>query len=102
MTALFRCPHCACPNVLTDRRAEARLICRVCGCVVPVGGGREPAVEHQGVEQLASPWKEKREMPILLPSPVSFVPQLARHIERTIGPSPMVFHDVVAGDMPLT
>jgi hypothetical protein len=40
-------------------------------------------------------------MPVLFPPPTRFLPQISRHIERTIGPSPMVFHEVVSGDIEL-
>jgi hypothetical protein len=40
-------------------------------------------------------------MPALFPPPTRFLPQISRHIERTIGPSPMVFHEIVSSDIEL-
>jgi hypothetical protein len=44
---------------------------------------------------------EKRPMPALFPPPTRFLPQISRHVERTIGHSPMVFHEVVSCDVHL-
>ena len=35
-------------------------------------------------------------MPLLTPPTTRFVNQITRHIERTIGPSPMVFHEMIS------
>jgi hypothetical protein len=40
-------------------------------------------------------------MPVLFPPPTRFLPQISRHIERTIGPCPMVFHEIVSNDIEL-
>ncbi|HEY4328693.1 MAG TPA: suppressor of fused domain protein [Phycisphaerae bacterium] len=40
-------------------------------------------------------------MPALYPAPTRFLPQISRHIERTIGPSPMVFHEIISSDVHL-
>lgn len=40
-------------------------------------------------------------MPSLAPAPARFHHQVTRHIERTIGPSPMVFHEIISADMHL-
>ena len=40
-------------------------------------------------------------MPMLAPSPTRYLHHITRHIERHIGPSPMVFHEIVSADIHL-
>jgi hypothetical protein len=40
-------------------------------------------------------------MPLLNPVPTRFLSQITRHIERTVGRSPMVFHEIISADIHL-
>jgi hypothetical protein len=40
-------------------------------------------------------------MPLLSPTPTRFLNHITRHIDRTIGPSPMVFHEIISADIHL-
>ena len=102
MSDSFRCPFCAGINVLGRQCADRSFTCTACGRVVGAPAGSAVAAGGKTLT-LAVPQeqKEKREMPVLFPPPTRFLPQITRHIERTIGPSPMVFHEVVSNDIHL-
>jgi len=103
MSISFQCPHCYCAYILDDHCAGRLLPCRQCGrqILAPRGTAQTDPGGFALGESHITRQVEKAAMPTLFPTPTRFLNQISRHLDRTIGPSPMVFHEIVSTDIHL-
>jgi hypothetical protein len=97
MTVSFQCPCCATAYHLDDSRAGTPLTCRQCGQEIQAPGS--PPLPPGKLAP--APPDERNNMTLLSPAPTRFLSQITHHIDRTIGYSPMVFHEIVSDDIHL-
>ena len=104
MVVYFECPECACACACTEFQIGGPVACERCGRRVKVprwafhppmtsassnaGGAGDPQRRHAFDRSL-------------IPTPAPLAARISRHIERDIGPCPMVFHHTLASDDPL-
>jgi hypothetical protein len=98
MSITFSCPHCHHAYRVADEKAGKTARCRICGTKMAVP---RPAVPPPVVEETPSGTPRYRhqlptEPPEVVVEATPFLPQIERHIERTIGHSPQVFHEIVS------
>lgn len=98
MALAFSCPHCHKAYRVDDKHAGRKTKCRVCDtpmvvprvtvppAVVEQSAGGIPVIRHQAP---TAP-------PPMVSQATPFLPHISRHIEKTIGPAPMVFHEIVS------
>ncbi len=101
MPISISCPHCRRPYRLSDELGGKRVKCRDCGQPIAVPKTIAPSRE---VTESGTPvyrYQERAGPPKLAEGATPFLPEIERHIERTIGPSPMVFHEIVSPEVHL-
>ena len=97
MAAQTMCPHCSKRYSVRDEQVGKRATCKGCGQAFTIEDFSGPARSPAGVaifrpEPAAGAGKVATQA-------TPFLEQIERHIERTIGPSPMVFHEIVSTDV---
>lgn len=96
MAAQTMCPHCSKRYSVKEENVGKRVTCKGCG-------------EKFVVENLSGPALSPAGVPIYRPEPkpgagkltmqaTPFLERITHHIERTIGPCPGVFHEIVSVD----
>jgi hypothetical protein len=97
----FVCPHCASAHQIDDSRAGTLIQCRHCGQGILVPGSHAQTPRQMSAGDSASLPNERSNMTLLTPTPTRFLNQITRHIDRTVGPSPMAFHEIISTDIHL-
>jgi hypothetical protein len=101
MALAFQCPHCGCAHHVDGLRAGTRLTCRQCGQEILAPGSPPPAPDKITHGPSSALLHERNDMILLSPAPTRFLNQITRHIDRTVGCSPMVFHEIISADIHL-
>ena len=101
MVLAFQCPHCACAHSIDASRAGSTLQCRQCGQAIQAPGSPPAAPHTMAPGGSVTLLDERIDMPVLTPPPTRILNQITRHIDRTIGYSPMVFHEIISTDIHL-
>jgi hypothetical protein len=98
------CPHCGHHYNLDDSLAGRKGKCKVCKQLFPIPSAPRKTEERTagGIPVVRAPEKPKAaaaadEVPAVTP----YLKQIERHIEKTIGPAPLVFHEIVSEDIHL-
>src|SRR5215207_5442749 len=100
MSIAATCPHCGKVYTLADELAGRKAKCKVCQqpFVIPQPHKRPTEVTPGGVPVYRAPAAPKApasDVPAVTP----YMKQIERHIDKTIGPSPMVFHEIISDDI---
>jgi hypothetical protein len=101
MALAFQCPHCDCAHQLDDASAGISLKCWQCEQAILAPGSPAPAPRQSAPGDSDSLQLERNDMTLLSPGPTRFLNQITRHIDRAIGPCPMVFHEIISADIHL-
>lgn len=98
MSLAVSCPHCHKAYTLAETLAGKRVRCRVCQAeiVVPPAVVPPPVVEKSGSGASVYRHQLPTAPPEIVVQGTPFLPQISKHIERTIGPAPMVFHEIIS------
>jgi predicted Zn finger-like uncharacterized protein len=99
MAISVSCPHCKRPYQLSDGQAGKTVKCKQCGKAFTVPNLLEPAVERSGGGEPVYRPAPKTSSGKLAKSATPFFDQITRHLETTIGPSSMVFHELISPDI---
>jgi len=100
MVVYFECPECACACACTDFQVAGAVACERCGRRVKVPRwARHGAMARQS-DAGGNNDPEQRRAPdrSLIPTPAPLAGRISHHIERTLGPCPMVLHHTLAPD----
>ena len=95
-TVTFMCPHCHKPYRVAATAAGKSLTCRVCQSrmVVPPRGVPAPEVATLPSGGRVYRHRAPTRAPAMAEQGTPFYSQISRHIEKTIGPAPMVIHEL--------
>ena len=102
MSISATCTHCGKTYTLEDALAGRKARCKVCKEVfaIPAVRPKPDEVTPGGVPIFRHPQQRPTPAPEV-PSVTPYDRQITRHIERTIGAAPMVFHEIVSHDIHL-
>jgi hypothetical protein len=102
MSIRATCTHSGKSYTLDDALAGRKAKCKVCHQVFQIPAVRpKPAEVSAGGVPIYRHPKERPTPAPEVPSVTKYDKQITRHIERTIGPAPMVFHEIVSHDIHL-
>jgi predicted Zn finger-like uncharacterized protein len=101
MSISISCPHCRRPYRLKEESAGKRVKCRDCGEPFAVPKTIAPATELTPAGTPLYRHKPKETPAPLATGATPFLADIERHIERTIGPAPMVFHEIISPEVHL-
>lgn len=96
MSAQTMCPHCSKRYSFADEHVGKRVTCKACGQKFVIENLSGPARSPSGAAVHRPERKDGAGE--LTNTATPFLEQISRHIERTIGPAPMVFHEIVSTD----
>jgi len=96
MPAQVMCPHCSKRYTLDEKLVGKRATCKACRQTFVIEDLSGPARSSGGVP-IYRP-EPKADGGQLVHEPTPFLKQISRHIERTIGPAPLVFHEIISTD----
>ena len=102
MSISATCTHCGKSYTLDGSLAGKKARCKVCKEVFAIPAARPKAdeVTAGGVPVFRAPQERITPAPEI-PSVTPYVKQIGRHIDRTIGRAPMVFHEIISKDIHL-
>ncbi|HZP23970.1 MAG TPA: suppressor of fused domain protein, partial [Terriglobales bacterium] len=97
MPAETMCPHCSKRYSVQGEHVGKTVTCKGCG-------------QKFVIEDLSGPARSPGRVPVYRPeraagagravaTPTPFLDSISRHIEKTIGPAPSVFHEIVSTDV---
>jgi len=98
MSISATCPSCGKTYKLQDELAGRNARCKVCkqGFTIPAVPRTTREVTPGGIPVYRAPDKAKSRADFQTPAVTPYYKQIEAHIERTIGPSPMVFHEIIS------
>lgn len=97
MPAQTMCPHCSKRYSVRDEHVGKTVTCKGCGQNFVVEDLSGPARSPSGVPIYRHERRAEAGRPVAGATP--FLDQISRHIEKTIGPAPSVFHEIVSTDL---
>jgi len=96
MPAQTMCPHCSKRYSIHEQDVGKRVKCKGCGQAFVVENLAGPALSPGGVPIFRP--ELKPDAGRLVSHATPFLKQISSHVERTIGPTSMVFHEIISTD----
>jgi hypothetical protein len=98
MALTFSCPHCHKPYRVDDKHAGRKTKCTVCETSMGVPNSVVPPPIIRTTPTGMPQYRHQlpTQPPPIVMDATPFLNQIGRHIDRTLGPAPNVFHEIVS------